>query len=97
MKYHVMSFFYIFTVNLFAFNHLVTFSSSLFNVLINFKYSVPSRKTLVSSAKSIENNNVDEREKSFMNNIKSKGPRIEHRGTPDSTNFTSDVAPLQIT
>ena len=28
-----------------------------------FEYSVPSRKTLVSSAKSIEKNNVDEREK----------------------------------
>ena len=72
-----MIFFFIFTVNLFAFNHLVTFSSSLFNVLINFEYSVPSRKTLVSSAKSIENNNVDQREKSFMNKMKSKGPRIK--------------------
>ena len=53
--------FFIVTVNLFAFNHLVTFSSSLFNVLINLECSVPSRKTLVSPAKSLENNNVDER------------------------------------
>ena len=74
MKYHAMSFFFIFTVNLFAFNHLVTFSSSLFNVLINFEYSVPSRKTLESSAKSIENNIVDKREKSFMNNMKANDP-----------------------
>ena len=50
MKYHEL-FFFIFTVNLSTFNNLVT-SNSLFNVLINSKYSVPSRKT-PASAKSI--------------------------------------------
>ena len=63
-----MSFFHIHSQSI-CIQPLSKISSSLFNDLINFEYSVPSRKTFVSSAKSIENNYVDERGKSFINNI----------------------------
>ena len=38
--------------------------------------------TVVSSAKRIENEMLDAHEKSFINTIKKRGPRIEPWGTP---------------
>ena len=38
--------------------------------------------TVVSSAKRIENKMLDALEKSFINTIKKRGPRIEPWGTP---------------
>ena len=52
-----------FTVNQFEFNHIVIFACLLFNVLIIFWIFCTFKKNILSSAKSIENNNVDERQK----------------------------------
>ena len=43
--------------------------------------------TVVSSAKRIENKMLDALEKSFINTIKKRGPRIEPWGTPRVRNF----------
>ena len=53
--------------------------------------------TVVSSAKRIENKMLDALEKSFINKIKKRGPRIEPWGTPCVINFVSDLLLLYIT
>ena len=47
--------------------------------------------TVVSSAKRIENKRLDALEKSFINTIKKREPRIESWGTPCVINFVSDL------
>ena len=53
--------------------------------------------TVVSSAKRIENKMLDALEKSFINTIKKRGPRIEPWGTPCVINFVSDLLLSYIT
>ena len=53
--------------------------------------------TVVSSAKRIENRSSDALEKSFINTIKKRGPRIEPWGTPCVINFVSDLRLLYST
>ena len=69
--------FLILIVSLFAFNQAVTLSNSEFTVSISFLYSISSRNTLVSSAKRTAKNNLEALEKSFINNVKNNGPRID--------------------
>ena len=52
--------------------------------------------TVVSSAKRIEKSS-DALEKSFINTIKKRGPRIEPCGTPCVINFVSDLQLLYST
>ena len=53
--------------------------------------------TVVSSAKRIVNKMLDALEKSFINTIKKRGPKIELWGTPSVINFVSDLLLLYIT
>ena len=53
--------------------------------------------TVVSSAKRIENKRLEAFEKSFINTIKKRRPRIEPWGTPCVINFVSDLLLLYIT
>ena len=53
--------------------------------------------TVVSSAKRIENKRLDDLEKSFINTIKKRGPRIEPWGTQCVINSVSDLLLLYIT
>ena len=65
-----------FIINLFALSQIVTLFNSSFSISANFVYSLPSRKTLVSSAKKMVKNNLDALEKSFIKRINRSGPKI---------------------
>ena len=65
------------------------FSSELIS-FINFDRSVPLSKTHVSSAYKIVNISLDTLHISFIFNMKSKGPKMEPCGTPQSTRCVSD-------
>ena len=52
---------------------------------------------VVSSAKSIENINLDAFEKSFINTVKKRGPRIEPWSTPCVISFVSALLLLYTT
>ena len=56
--------------------------------------SLPSKKTLVSSANNIAKSNLDELVKSFICKINSSGPKIEPCGTPYSICWVLESQPL---
>ena len=60
-----------------VFNQHETISSFSFNNSVNSAYSVPTRKTLVSSAISMVKSIDDALENSSMNQIKNNGPNID--------------------
>ena len=69
-------------VSLFAFNQIFNFASSSFKVLIKGDSLSASIYTLVSSANKMGNKASEILAKSFMYNIKSKGPKVLPCGTP---------------
>ena len=69
--------FLVFIDNLLASSHVLSLCNSLLSAMMNPSYSFPSRSTVVSSAKSMENSSWEDFEKSFMKQIKNRGPKIE--------------------
>ena len=63
-------------VRLFAFNQILYFASSSFKVLIKSDSLSTSKYTLVSSANKMGNKTFETLAKSFMYNIKSRGPKM---------------------
>ena len=79
------------------FNHILTFSNSVFKICDMFVKFVSSIKTDVSSVNKIEKSRSDDLEMFFMYMIKSRGPRIEPWGTPCVIIFVSDFELLYST
>ena len=74
--------FAIFNVSLNAASQIVNLSDSLFNTIDKSSNLLPSIKTLVSSAKRMENNVFETLCKSLIDIINISGPRNEHCGIP---------------
>ena len=76
-------------------SQIVILFNSLFNISTNFVYSLPSRKTLVSSAKRIvKKNNLDALEKLFIKIIIRSGTKIDPCGTPYSMDCVLELHSL---
>ena len=58
--------FFVFIDNLLASSHVLTLYNSLLSDKISPLYSFPSRSTVVSSAKSMDNSSLEDLKKSFM-------------------------------
>ena len=69
-------------VSLLAESQTVNLASLAFNVFVISAKSLPSRKTLVSSANKIANNFSETFGRSFIQSKKKRGPKIDPCGNP---------------
>ena len=91
--YHVMRFLTL-IINLFALSQIVILFNSSFSISTNLVYYLPSRKTLVSSAKRKVKNNVGALEKLFIKRIKKSRLKIDPCGTPYSMDSVLELQSL---
>ena len=80
--------------NLLALSHSVNLANSQFNVVIIVLIFVPSIRTLVSSANSIENKFSDTLAKSLIYKIYNNGPSMDPCGTPCVIDMVADKVSL---
>ena len=84
-------------INLFALSQIVILFNFSFCIFTNFVYSLPSRKTLLSSAKKMVKNNLDTLEKSFLKKINRSSPKIDPCCTPYSMDCVLELHSLYTT
>ena len=77
-----------------ALSHSVNLPNSQFNVAIIVLIFVPSIRTVVSSANSMENKFSDTLAKSLIYKINNKGPSMDHCGTPCVIDMVADKVSL---
>ena len=80
--------------NLSALSHSVNFANSQFNVAIIVFIFVPSIRTVVSSANSMENKFSDTLAKSLIYKINNKGPSMDPCGTTCVIGMVADKVSL---